>query len=688
MREKFTRLIFILAFVLTATGGISLCLEELLPQHREWLEDVSPIITNTEREIFLKLKTDAEREKFIRFFWRQRDPFPDTKENEFYKEYMDRIRFADQNFGHETSKRGSQTERGYYYLLLGPPLERQFFTTQSQLWPLELWYYKGEIEYGLPPYFYLIFYQPGGLGEYRLYSPGVEGPEKLIVPGAAPRTLSRTSAYQLIKKISSELASASLSYLPGEGTPLAPAFSSASLLASVRSLAEKKFSDAYARSYLNYKDYVETEYSHAYIESGYSGKIFWQGSGFFLHWTVEPKKINLVARGEKFQAIFDLVLRLEDRDGHLVLEKEEEIPLALTAEQVKQHGRRPFAFQDILPVIPGRFRLLGLLKNKTAQDFTSFNAEIVVPEARPPFGPVLLYHSRERVPLAEGRGLRAFTFDGTHYLVNASNEFAPTEEMGVYIQMSWLDRSISSASRSVLIEIRQVDRDEPVLSQKRDLKEAGHGESPGADIGTFSLALLKPGYYAVEVSLVGEQGKKIYAMKENFILLARVQPVLPWVYARIHGPAQAGEHLCLFASQYFMVKKYEKAAGLAEQALKLKEEPATRLLYARSLFALGRFEEAIKTVLPLEEEAPSREAAKLIAASYASLKDWRRALVYLERLMAEATETSVLNQTAECYLHLDELDRAIELLRRSLELDPDQPAIKALLETAEKKAKK
>src|SRR4030042_879519 len=106
---------------------------ELPARYREWLEDVSPIITRTEREIFSKLKTDADREKFISFFWRQRDPYPDTAENEFYKEYMERVRYADQNFGRAYWRRGSQTERGNFYLRLGNPPDRKLFTTMSPI---------------------------------------------------------------------------------------------------------------------------------------------------------------------------------------------------------------------------------------------------------------------------------------------------------------------------------------------------------------------------------------------------------------------------------------------------------------------------------------------------------------------------------------------------------------------------
>jgi GWxTD domain-containing protein len=660
--------------------------DELLPNHREWLEDVSPIITKTEKEIFSKLKTNAEREKFIRLFWRQRDPYPDTAENEFEKQYMERVRFADQNFGHETSKRGSQTERGTYYLILGPPLERNFFTTQSQIWPMELWFYKGEIEYGLPPYFYLIFYQPQGIGEYRLYSPGVEGPEKLVIPTLAAQSLNRSTAFQIIKKISPELAGASLSYLPGDQVLQGSAFSSASVIASVRSFPEKKFSDAYARTYLSYKDYVETEYSHDFVESSFVARTFRQGGRFFVHWALEPKKINFADRGSSYQAAFDLVLRLEDNEGNLVLEKEEEIPLSVTPEQYKTHASQLFAFQDILPSIPGRFKLFGLLKNKTAQDFTSFSSVITVPEGAEDlrFGDLILYHSREKMSESQSRMLTAFSFGGNHYLVNTRNDFPVQGEMGAYIQVYNLKNKNLDPKTFILLEIRSADAEGVALSQRKVLSEALSADGEGLDTGPFSLSSLKPGYYSVELSLGNENNQKLLTAKENIVLLSQPYPVVPWVYAKSHQPFPNSEHLFILSSEYFLTKQYQKAYGLADQALKLKDKPQTRILLAKILYALGRYQDSLAAVIPAYETAKSREAAKVVAADYAGLKDWASALVYLERLMAEATETSVLNLAAECYLNLNQPERALPLLEKSLEIDPNQPSIKALEEKAKK----
>lgn len=656
--------------------------ENISPEHKKWLENVTPIITKAEKEVFLQLKTDRERGKFIQLFWKKRDPLPDTNENEFYQEYMERIHFADLYFGHGSPKRGSQTERGYFYLLLGPPLERNIFATHSELWPLELWYYKGELQYGLPSYFYLIFYQDRGIGEYRLYYPGVEGPEKLLIPSITGRTLSRSKAYQAVKKISGDLASASLSYLPGDTTSGSSSFSSNTIIASVRSLAEKKFTDSYARDFLYYKDYIETEYTHDFIDSNSSVKVFKYGSQSYIHWTLEPQKINFADYQGKYYSAFQLVVRIEDTEGNLVLEKDEEIPLEISPEEYKKHQRQLFAFQDILPIIPGKFKVFFLLKSKTARDFTSFQTEVFVPQEKSPsLSNLLLYHSRKALGQNQSKKIKAFTFDGFQYVVNAQNDFLPQTEMGVYCQAYNLEEK---DKMTLLLEIFPMNIETPALSRKIPLREVSAPDGMGIDTGLFSLSDLKPGYYQAQASLLDEEGKEMFAEKGNFILLSQPYPFIPWVYSKLHNPLPDPEPLYILASQYFMAKKYDQANGLLNQALEMRDEPRTRLLLAKTLYALGQFENSLTLVFPLYQATQNREAAKIIAVNYVGLKDWSAALVYLEKLLEEAAEIPVLNQAAECYLNIGQPGKALPLIRKSLQLNPNQAAIKEL----EKQAKK
>ena len=56
----------------------------LAERYRKWLdEEVLYIISENEKDVFRSLRTDAERDSFIKMFWKRRDPTPETPVNEF-----------------------------------------------------------------------------------------------------------------------------------------------------------------------------------------------------------------------------------------------------------------------------------------------------------------------------------------------------------------------------------------------------------------------------------------------------------------------------------------------------------------------------------------------------------------------------------------------------------------------------
>ena len=90
--------------------------------YQKWLnEDVAYIIMPEERQAFLKLETDDEREKFIEQFWLGRDPTPGTLANEYKVEHYRRIAYANEHFA--TQIPGWKTNRGRIYIVYGPPDE-------------------------------------------------------------------------------------------------------------------------------------------------------------------------------------------------------------------------------------------------------------------------------------------------------------------------------------------------------------------------------------------------------------------------------------------------------------------------------------------------------------------------------------------------------------------------------------
>ncbi len=95
---------------------------ELSKTYKKWLdEDVRWIISDEEREAFLKLSNDEERDQFIEQFWLRRDPTPDTVDNEFKEEHYRRIAYANEHFA--AGIPGWKTDRGRMYIAYGPPDE-------------------------------------------------------------------------------------------------------------------------------------------------------------------------------------------------------------------------------------------------------------------------------------------------------------------------------------------------------------------------------------------------------------------------------------------------------------------------------------------------------------------------------------------------------------------------------------
>ena len=74
-------------------------LKELDNAYKQWLnEDVVYIITPEERNAFLQLQTNEEREQFIEQFWLRRSSNPDLPDNDFKEEHYRRIAYANEHF--------------------------------------------------------------------------------------------------------------------------------------------------------------------------------------------------------------------------------------------------------------------------------------------------------------------------------------------------------------------------------------------------------------------------------------------------------------------------------------------------------------------------------------------------------------------------------------------------------------
>jgi len=90
-----------------------------------WREGpVRYIITSDEEREYKAIQTPEQRARFIEIFWARRDPDPRTLINEYRREFWDRVVTSNTLFA-ESSKPGWKTDMGRYYILLGPPDDRE-----------------------------------------------------------------------------------------------------------------------------------------------------------------------------------------------------------------------------------------------------------------------------------------------------------------------------------------------------------------------------------------------------------------------------------------------------------------------------------------------------------------------------------------------------------------------------------
>jgi len=146
----------------------------LAPKYRDWLELVGLIITGEEREVFLQIAEDYQKDRFIESFWRRRSLDSQGLRTDYQAVHTHRVQIAKEQF------KNLNNDRARMLIINGPPDAVIPIDCAEVYVPLQIWYYD-RLE-ALKSKVYLIFYQPYGVGEYKLWLP-LDGEGVLQVGG-------------------------------------------------------------------------------------------------------------------------------------------------------------------------------------------------------------------------------------------------------------------------------------------------------------------------------------------------------------------------------------------------------------------------------------------------------------------------------------------------------------------------
>ena len=665
---------------------------DLPKKYQDWLKLVSYILYPVEREVFLKLTMDRERDLFIEAFWKQRDPTPETPQNEFKDEHIRRFTYANQYYRRGTPREGWMTDMGRIYIILGEARSKERFEGVAGIHPCQVWYYYGEPGSKLPTYFGLVFFQRGGSGEFKLYNPVSDGPISLIVDTQGIDITNYEAIYEKIKELAPTLSSIAFSIVPGQYPyNFIPSPQNNFILAEIFDSPRKNVNPVYATHFLSYRGIVQTEYMTNYIESSTRLAVIEDPvlGIAFLHFLISPKKVSVDFYEPKDQYFCNFKLDVSLKKGETtVYQHSKDFPLYFPADRVENVRANGVAVLDSFPVIGGAFALTILLQNSAGKEFTIFEKDITVPgpaEAPGITSPFLGYKLGEYA----GPVHVPFKILQTQVSVDPGDTLGLQDDIALAANLVGISADLWKTGE-VEVSIRGL-KPEGSVQRKFSVKLA---EFPFRPTINFTRAVpardFVPDYYETSLTLKDGAGRVLDAKTVPFVVSPAESVSHPVTLVRTFPLANSYLFYYTLGYECSQAGEMQKAEAFFEKALSLKPDYLEgHVEYGQFLLKIRKFDRALELAERLKAGEKHLFDHYLLRglALAGQGKDEEAIASLLEGNRLYNSDTRLLNGLGACYFKTRQKKEAGDALRASLRLNPDQPDVKALLDRVEKELK-
>jgi GWxTD domain-containing protein len=671
-------------------AGQKVNVKDLGVKYQEWLNLVAYHIQPVEKDVFLKLPNDRDRDVFMEAFWKQRDPTPGTPQNEYKEELLKRFRYVNEFYGRGTTREGWRTDMGRIHMILGPPASVEHFEATIGLVPCYSWSYYGDARRDLPPQFYLLFYQRGGVGEFKLYDPVSDGPTRLLLDQKDINDpFDYSTLYEKIKDLAPTLAEISITRIPGEyNYDLSPSPRNAILLADILESPKKDVNPSYATHFLEYKGLVSTEYLTNYVESYTQTALIEDPvTGLrFLHLSMVPTNIDVDFYEPKSEFYCNYQVAISLRSGEaIIFQYNREFPLYFPEDAWDSVKASGLAIEESFPIAEGTYNLNVLLTNTVGKQFSLLEETVEVPAASPKpsiEGLVLGYkyetYQREvHIP---------FKVLDKKLVVDPRKTLASTDGVAVLFGVRH-PADPPARGGEVRITARGLRQANPV---RRTYTVKLDAPSPGPLLSIpymIPAGDLEPDYYEIAVTLVGADGQVLDEKKDMMTISPAKSVGHPIAKAKGIPLANAFLFRYMLAEQLEKTGRSEAARTLYEEAYQLRPEYLDGVVrYANFLNKTGAYDDALKIVEVLRKDARRQFVLHMIRGQalfgLAKYEEALDDLVQANRIYN--SETAVLNGLGRCYEKLGRRAEALEAFKASLKLNPDQPEVKKFVEDLSK----
>jgi GWxTD domain-containing protein len=680
-------LVIALALAALTAAGQKASIKDLPPKYRAWLEEeVVYIISPKERDVFLQLASDREREMFITAFWKARDEDPSTPENKFKDEHYRRIEYANRNFGRGLKAGGWRSDMGRVYITLGEPRDIARYENETNLYPLQIWFYSGINGAGLPSSFNVVFFKKDGAGDYILYSPVRDGPQKLMPFYNGDMTDYIEAWDKLRQSVDPTVADAAMSLIPGDYVMgMNPTMASDILISQkIPKMGYESVKDAYADKLLKYKDIVEVEYTANYIENDALVQVTRDAAGrAFVHFLLEPARLSIEHYEGLYRTVFDINGIVSDSAGKTVYQFDRRVPIELDADQFAKIRDRKVSYQDTFPLIEGDYKVSLLWKNTVSKEFTSVEAALKIPPAHTlTLTPPILAHRVVRNPAFAGQ-VKPFTFGETQFVASPRNDFTIQDTLTLFCELGGLTADLKANGS---LSITLVRNNQVVAAITKPLTDA---PDPLRVVEDFPLANFPPDYYTANVDLLDSAKTTVLSSKAPFYISLNASLPRSWIMYPPMPPASDPSYIDIRGMQYFQAGEAAKARPLLEEAFRRAPGSVPFALdLCRVLFELKDYDGVRNVATPFYRDKKNYEFAQYLGESSQALSRYGEAIgFYKDYLTYFGTNLNVLNSIGDCYAQTGDLASAITVWTKSLELNPNQAEMKKKLAAIKDKIK-
>lgn len=662
--------------------------EDLAVKYREWLKLTRYIILPQERDVFLSLTNDRDRDIFLEAFWKQRDPTPGTPQNEYKEEHIKRFRYANEYFRRGTTREGWMTDMGRMYIILGPPASTERFEGVGGIYPCQVWYYYGDKSKGLPTYFSLLFFQRHGSGEFELYNSLADGPASLIVDKKNLDLNNPQQLYDKIREMAPTLAGPAISMIPGQyAAGYRPSLQDNLILSQIIESPKKDVSPTYATHFLNYSGIVSTEYLTNYIECSADASVILDPllNVYFVHFSISPSRVSIdyFEPRDQYYCNFQLNVSVRQED-RVVFQYSKDFPFYFPPQNVKRVQGSGIAIQDSFPLVEGEFTMNVLVQNSVGKEFSVFERSISVPtpdDTPKIVGPVMGYGLQS----VAAHLLSPFQMMDKRILVDPQNTLAAKEELAFMFNITPVSKSLWEAGR-VDATVESLGSHPRQKTFVLELKNYSFHENMGLT-HVLPAGELAPDYYVAKLTLKDGKGTRLDEKTANFIVSP--QEVVPHP-TTLSKAFPLDNHYLYFYSLAFQAQTMNRAQEAEDFYLKayvLKPDYKPGLVeYIRFLLQGEKYRESLSLVDNLRNEENLRFQFYLLRGkALMGLEEYGEAIRSLEEgNKLYDSDTDLLNALGWCYHMTGDKSRSLAVLKASLRLNPDQAEVQKLVDEIEK----